>query len=153
MVLVGRTPNFSKHLAEFATGNFILLMTIQKGGVGLNLTCCSKIIILEPQWNPQVCSNTLFWLPFHLLTFRKIEIQAEGRCHRFGQKEEVLAYRLVQYNSAEEKVISQQCQKLLFAADVTGDTKLLTEQTKVRMSLEDLYNRKFFMYVISSTSF
>lgn len=32
----------------------VLLMTMQSGGMGLNITSCNHVIFLEPWWNPYV---------------------------------------------------------------------------------------------------
>lgn len=59
----------------------------------------------------------------------------------------MVSYRLIQHNSAEERVHKQQVEKLLFAADVTGDTKLSKEQIKIRLTFANLFDKNFFTYV------
>eukprot|EP00041_Stephanoeca_diplocostata_P035927 m.1286597 g.1286597 ORF g.1286597 m.1286597 type:complete len:128 (-) comp24780_c0_seq102:2882-3265(-) len=34
----------------------VLLLTMRVGGVGLNLTAASHVILLDPWWNPAVCT-------------------------------------------------------------------------------------------------
>jgi SNF2 family DNA or RNA helicase len=65
-------------------GPQILLMSIQAGGVGIELTIANNVILLDPWWNDA------------------IERQAIGRCYRYGQKLPVHVYRLVTHGSIEE---------------------------------------------------
>lgn len=56
---------------------FAMLLTTKTGGVGLNLTGGNRIIIYDPDWNPQS------------------DAQARERAWRFGQKNAVTVYRLI----------------------------------------------------------
>ncbi|KAF3763229.1 hypothetical protein M406DRAFT_243045, partial [Cryphonectria parasitica EP155] len=62
----------------------VLLLTMETGAVGLNLTVASRIHIVEPQWNPSV------------------EEQAIARAVRMGQKREVVIFRYVLQNTVEQ---------------------------------------------------
>ncbi len=55
----------------------VLLISIDCGGVGLNLTCATMAIIMEPWYNPFV------------------ELQAQNRIDRIGQKQETRIIRIV----------------------------------------------------------
>jgi len=37
---------------------FIMLMTPRTGGVGLNLTGADRVVLFDPDWNPQVGSHS-----------------------------------------------------------------------------------------------
>ncbi|KAK9757316.1 hypothetical protein RND81_01G155700 [Saponaria officinalis] len=65
---------------------FIFLLSIRAGGVGVNLQAADTVIIFDTDWNPQV------------------DLQAQARAHRIGQKKEVLVLRLETVNSVEEQV-------------------------------------------------
>ena len=65
---------------------FGMLATTRTGGVGLNLTGANRIILYDPDWNPQT------------------DAQARERAWRFGQKREVTVYRLITAGTVEEKV-------------------------------------------------
>lgn len=78
---------------------FVFLMTIKAGGVGLNLTSASYVIILDPWWNPFV------------------ERQAIARAHRIGQLNKVTVIRFIARNSIEEKILSLQNSKLQMAGN------------------------------------
>ncbi|KAK3986136.1 SNF2 family N-terminal domain-containing protein [Cladorrhinum sp. PSN332] len=81
-------------LEEFTTTDVpVLLMTIQTGAVGLNLTAANYVHIVEPQWNPSV------------------EEQAIARAVRMGQIRTVTVMRYVVKNSVEENIVNLQKRK------------------------------------------
>ncbi len=69
------------------------LLSIKAGGVGLNLTAASDVVILDPWWNPAV------------------EDQAADRAHRIGQQRAVTIYRLVARNTVEEQMLDLHVEK------------------------------------------
>jgi hypothetical protein len=71
----------------------VFLLSIKAGGVGINLTAADYVIIFDPWWNPAV------------------ESQAVDRSHRIGQKNKVIAYRLIVKNTIEEKMQQLQNKK------------------------------------------
>ncbi|KAK4225968.1 P-loop containing nucleoside triphosphate hydrolase protein [Podospora fimiseda] len=71
----------------------VLLMTIQTGAVGLNLTAANYVHIVEPQWNPSV------------------EEQAIARAVRMGQTRTVTVVRYIVKSSVEENIVSIQKRK------------------------------------------
>ena len=62
--------------------------------IGLNLTCCNNVILVDPWWNPAV------------------EAQAVDRAHRIGQTKQVYVYRFVTEDSVEERMLERAAQKL-----------------------------------------
>lgn len=70
-----------------------ILVSTRAGGVGLNLTMCSRVFVCEPSWNPS------------------IEAQAMDRVHRIGQTRDVLATRYVVEGSIEQTMLALQKQK------------------------------------------
>ena len=80
-----------------------MLLSLKAGGVGLNLTAADHVFLLDPWWNPAV------------------ENQAIDRTHRIGQKNRVIAYRLLMRNTIEEKVRILQEQKQQMLDDVLGE--------------------------------
>lgn len=82
----------------------VFLMTLKTGGVGLNLTAADTIFIYDPWWNVAA------------------ENQAIDRAHRIGQKQKVLAYKLIAKGSIEEKILQlQQVKKELFDNIISAD--------------------------------
>ncbi|KAK8507175.1 hypothetical protein V6N12_008521 [Hibiscus sabdariffa] len=65
---------------------FIFLLSIRAGGVGVNLQAADTVILFDTDWNPQV------------------DLQAQARAHRLGQKKDVLVLRFETVQSVEEQV-------------------------------------------------
>ncbi|NDG85137.1 MAG: DEAD/DEAH box helicase [Proteobacteria bacterium] len=93
--LDGQTSDRSGRVKRFQedpdTGVF--LISLKAGGTGLNLTAADYVFLLDPWWNPAV------------------ESQAIDRAHRIGQKNKVMAYRLIAKDTIEEKIVQLQKQK------------------------------------------
>ena len=71
----------------------VFLISLKAGGVGLNLTAASNVILLDDWWNPAV------------------EDQAFARAHRIGQQKNVMVFRLICKDTVEEKVLQLQEKK------------------------------------------
>lgn len=71
----------------------VFLISLKAGGVGLNLTAASNVILLDDWWNPAV------------------EDQAFARAHRIGQNQNVMVFRFICKNTIEEKVLQLQDKK------------------------------------------
>lgn len=83
----------------------VLLCSLRAGALGLNLTAASRVVVLEPFWNPFV------------------EEQAIDRVHRLGQTANVRVYRLLVTGTVEERIVALQEQKRqLVDAAITGRT-------------------------------
>ncbi|MEM1024271.1 MAG: DEAD/DEAH box helicase [Myxococcota bacterium] len=86
------------------------LISIKAGGCGLNLTQSSYVFILDPWWNPAV------------------EAQAVDRANRMGQKNRVVAMRLIGEDTVEEKIVALQAEKRKLAdAIVTAEARTLKD--------------------------
>ncbi|KAH0565486.1 hypothetical protein GP486_001111 [Trichoglossum hirsutum] len=68
----------------------ILLCSLKCGSLGLNLTAASRVVILEPFWNPF------------------IEEQAIDRVHRLNQTVDVVVYKITIANTVEERILKLQ---------------------------------------------
>lgn len=91
----------------------VFLISLKAGGVGLNLTAAEYVFILDPWWNPAA------------------ESQAIDRAHRIGQKNKVIAYRLIAKDTVEEKIIQLQAQKRGLADSlISSDESLLKGMTE-----------------------
>ena len=71
----------------------VILISINAGGLGLNLTSGSRVYVMEPQFNPAA------------------EAQAVDRVHRLGQTREVFIHHYIMENSFEEKMLELQRRK------------------------------------------
>ena len=72
----------------------VFLLCTKAGGVGLNLTAASVVVIYDSDWNPQN------------------DLQAQARCHRIGQTHDVQVYRLVTRNTYENEMFLRASMKL-----------------------------------------
>ncbi|KAI6523682.1 hypothetical protein MCOR05_009996 [Pyricularia oryzae] len=75
----------------------ILLCSLKCGSLGLNLTAATRVVILEPFWNPFV------------------EEQAIDRVHRLTQTVDVIVYKLTVGKSVEERILELQNKKRMLA--------------------------------------
>lgn len=71
----------------------VILVSLKAGNAGLNLAAASRVIILDPFWNPY------------------IEMQAVDRAYRIGQQREVQVYRILSNETVEDRIISLQERK------------------------------------------
>ncbi|TKX21305.1 SNF2 family N-terminal domain-containing protein 8 [Elsinoe australis] len=71
----------------------VLLCSLKCGSLGLNLTAASRVVIVEPFWNPFV------------------EEQAIDRVHRLNQTVDVKVYKLTVKESVEERILELQAKK------------------------------------------
>ncbi|MFC5047162.1 DEAD/DEAH box helicase [Aquimarina hainanensis] len=78
----------------------IFFISLKAGGVGLNLTKASYVVLLDPWWNPF------------------IEKQAIARAHRIGQTKNVTVSRFITKNTIEEKIIQLQNKKKSLSDDI-----------------------------------
>ena len=78
----------------------IFFISLKSGGVGLNLTSASFVLLLDPWWNPFA------------------EKQAIARAHRIGQINKVNAIRFISKNTIEEKIILLQEKKKLLSDSI-----------------------------------
>lgn len=71
----------------------MFLLSAKAGGVGLNLTGASRLILYDNDWNPSS------------------DLQAMSRIWRDGQKRTVFIYRLITNGTIEEKIFQRQISK------------------------------------------
>lgn len=100
--LDGQTKNREEKVTNFQENEEVrvFLISLKAGGTGLNLTKAEYVYLIDPWWNPAV------------------ENQAIDRCYRIGQKNKVMAYRMICKNTIEEKIVSLQDKKKAVASDI-----------------------------------
>ncbi|WIA36756.1 hypothetical protein OEZ86_008024 [Tetradesmus obliquus] len=92
-----------KRFSNPSSGVFLFMLSLRAGGVGLNLQAADTVIMYDSDWNPQ------------------IDLQAQARAHRIGQKQKVLVVRLLTEGSIEEHILAVAEQKRKFAdSSITG---------------------------------
>ncbi|XP_066914123.1 DNA repair and recombination protein RAD54B-like [Clytia hemisphaerica] len=94
----------------------VFLLSSKAGGVGLNLTAASRLILYDIDWNP---AN---------------DLQAMARIWRDGQKKKVHIYRLLVNGSIEEKIYQRQ----IIKNNLSGTIVDSLANNKVRFSTEQL---------------
>ena len=99
-------------------------MSLKVGSLGLNLTCASFVILLDPWWNPAV------------------EEQAINRVHRIGQTRKVQVCRFTIANTCEQRLVALQKTKASLSSQVLSDTDSLLgdsgHQNNLKLTLDDL---------------
>jgi SWI/SNF-related matrix-associated actin-dependent regulator of chromatin subfamily A member 5 len=89
---------------------FCFLLSTRAGGLGINLATADIVILYDSDWNPQV------------------DLQAQDRAHRIGQKKEVQVFRFCTEFTIEEKVIERAYKKLALDALVIQQGRLAEQK-------------------------
>ncbi|KAK6544777.1 hypothetical protein TWF694_001460 [Orbilia ellipsospora] len=79
----------------------VFLISTKAGGLGINLTSATEVVMIDANWNPQA------------------DLQAMARSHRIGQTQKVTVYKLVTQGTVEEQMIGRIQKKLYLSAKVT----------------------------------
>jgi len=92
----------------------IMLISTRAGGLGINLTAASTVVMLDQDWNPQIM------------------LQAEARAHRIGQTKPVTIYKLCTQGTVEEQMMGRIQKKLYLSAKVTESMRDVHTTPKVK---------------------
>ncbi|KAL8657488.1 MAG: hypothetical protein Q9226_001864 [Calogaya cf. arnoldii] len=79
----------------------VMLISTKAGGLGINLTAASDVVMMDLEWNPQ------------------LTLQAEARAHRIGQDKPVTIYKLCTQGTVEEQMLGRIQKKLYLSTKVT----------------------------------
>ncbi|TEA08981.1 putative ATP-dependent helicase [Colletotrichum sidae] len=71
----------------------VMMVSLRAGNAGLNLVAASRVVIMDPFWNPY------------------IEMQAVDRAHRIGQQKPVKVYRILTQETVEDRIVQLQEKK------------------------------------------
>jgi DNA excision repair protein ERCC-6 len=85
---------------------FCFLLTTRVGGLGINLTAASRVIIFDPDWNPST------------------DLQARERAYRIGQTSDVHIFRFICAGAIEEKIYHRQIFKQILTNRILQNPKL-----------------------------
>ncbi|KAJ2906513.1 snf2 family helicase [Zalerion maritima] len=96
----------------------ILLCSLKCGSLGLNLTAATRVVIMEPFWNPF------------------IEEQAIDRVHRLTQKVDVTVYKLTVGQTVEERILELQEKKRLLAENTIEGSQ--NKKFKMGLNINEL---------------
>ena len=105
------------------TSKRLFILSARAGGVGLNSTGASRVVMLEPAWNPA------------------IDLQSIARAWRFGQTRKVFVYRLFVAGSIEEVMLQRQLLKKAIA-DVAVDHTAMGEGKLDREEMREVFRLK-----------
>ncbi|EJT99341.1 hypothetical protein DACRYDRAFT_23908 [Dacryopinax primogenitus] len=106
------------------SGPTVMLMSLNAGGVGLNLTCANHVISLDLGWS------------------EAIEAQAFDRVHRFGQVKDVHVERLVIKNTVEDRILALHKRKQGLADHSLGEGNGKKLRKLSVQDLQDLFGGK-----------
>mmetsp|Transcript_6913 Transcript_6913/g.15782 ORF Transcript_6913/g.15782 Transcript_6913/m.15782 type:complete len:988 (+) Transcript_6913:60-3023(+) len=114
---------------------FCYLISTRAGGQGINLATADIVVLYDTCWNPQV------------------DLQAQDRAHRIGQKKQVVVYRLISSNTVEERVLARARQKMVLdalvikqrgsgdgLADLLADDGAEGDEEMAKLSVDELWN-------------
>ncbi|RDB18237.1 putative global transcription activator SNF2L1 [Hypsizygus marmoreus] len=80
----------------------VFLISTKAGGLGINLTKATAVIMCDSDWNPQN------------------DLQAIARAHRLGQTKVVKVYRLICQGSVEDQMLDRIRRKLFLSVKIMG---------------------------------
>ena len=102
-----------------------MLLSLQAGGVGLNLIGGNHVFLLDMHWNPA------------------LEEQAADRCHRVGQTRDVHIHKFVCKDTVEQRILQLQEKKLELAKNVLAGYAQITSSNSLLVHIMTL------LYVLS----
>lgn len=100
----------------------ILLCSLKCGSLGLNLTAATRVVILEPFWNPFV------------------EEQAIDRVHRLTQTVDVVVYKLTVSDTVEERILELQNKKRMLAEATIEGGMRKKGKDQLKLGLQEILN-------------
>ncbi|KAL9597302.1 MAG: hypothetical protein Q9219_005226 [cf. Caloplaca sp. 3 TL-2023] len=106
---------FNQEASEYK----VMLISTRAGGLGINLTAASDVVMVDQNWNPQ------------------ITLQAEARAHRIGQTKPVTIYKLCTQGTVEEQMMGRIQKKLYLSAKVTESMTTVHGSKKMTKSTGD----------------
>eukprot|EP00042_Codosiga_hollandica_P043781 m.421015 g.421015 ORF g.421015 m.421015 type:complete len:1024 (+) comp56643_c0_seq2:174-3245(+) len=92
---------------------FIFLLSTRAGGLGVNLATADIVILYDSDWNPQM------------------DLQAQDRAHRIGQKKQVRIFRFITEGTVEERIVEKAEMKLRLDALVIQQGRLADKDRKL----------------------
>lgn len=124
----GRSVEYKHAIVDSFRENAKILICTDAGSEGLNLQFCNTVINYDLPWNPM-----------------KIE-QRIGRCHRYGQKNDVVAINLLNtQNEADKRVYEILSEKFKLFEGVFGASDIaigaLESGTSFEKTVLDIYQR------------
>ncbi|KAL2266088.1 hypothetical protein VTJ83DRAFT_5440 [Remersonia thermophila] len=98
----------------------VLLCSLKCGSLGLNLTAATRVVIIEPFWNPFV------------------EEQAIDRVHRLTQTVDVVVYKLTVEGTVEERILELQEKKRKLAEATIEGSAARGKKGQLKLGLQEI---------------
>ncbi|XP_069104006.1 helicase-like transcription factor [Argopecten irradians] len=98
----------------------IMLLSLKAGGVGINLTSASRVFLMDPAWNPAA------------------EEQCFDRCHRLGQKRDVIITKFIVDDSVEVRMMDLQEKKRKLMQGAFGAAKKETAEQRRQNRIKEI---------------
>ncbi|KZO91804.1 hypothetical protein CALVIDRAFT_335743 [Calocera viscosa TUFC12733] len=98
----------------------VFLATTRAGGLGINLTKATHVVMVDCDSNPQT------------------DAQAIARSHRLGQMKTVKVYRLICRGSVEDQMLDRICRKLWLSLRIMNNPGCSSEDDAASMKLDEL---------------
>lgn len=111
------------HVKEYnkeKSSKFLFLLSTRAGGLGINLATADIVVLYDSDWNPQM------------------DLQAQDRAHRIGQKKQVIVYRFVTQDTIEEKIIERANIKLRLDAMVIQQGRIATGKKLTKQDMMEM---------------
>jgi len=99
---------------------FLFFLSTRAGGLGINLATADIVVMYDNDWNPQV------------------DLQAQDRAHRIGQKKQVRVFKFITENTIEERILERAEMKLRLDAVVIQQGRLVDASAKIQK--DDILN-------------
>ncbi|KAK4164538.1 transcription termination factor 2 [Cladorrhinum sp. PSN259] len=120
----GKMPNDAREAALRALRTDphtrILLCSLKCGSLGLNLTAATRVVIVEPFWNPFV------------------EEQAIDRVHRLTQTVDVVVYKLTVQGTVEARIVELQNKKRMLAEATIEGGMRKKDKGQLKLGLQEI---------------
>lgn len=100
----------------------VFLISTKAGGLGINLTRASTVVLFDSDWNPQN------------------DLQAMARAHRIGQTRRVRVLRLVCQGSVEDQMLDRIRRKLFLSLKVMGSGSSAADEANPQPKMGELLN-------------
>lgn len=101
---------------------FIFLLSTRAGGLGINLQTADIVIFYDSDWNPQM------------------DLQAQDRAHRIGQKKQVYVYRLISEGTIDESVVKRAQSKLFLDTLVIQQGRRKSGNSAHKLGSKEVFN-------------
>ncbi|KZT57598.1 hypothetical protein CALCODRAFT_555264 [Calocera cornea HHB12733] len=98
----------------------VYLISTKAGGLGINLTKATHVIMVDSDWNPQN------------------DLQAIARAHRIGQTKTVKVYRLVCRGSVEDQMLDRIRRKLFLSLKIMNNPGSSSADDAAGMKMDEL---------------